>query len=147
MEIVDGFIPAIVFAFGQDEHTVADWQLKAGRHAKTVQQQVVCQGQIELGQVQADELYTKTQAGPVWVATALTVFLSCGSLVEPVIEQYREAVFSAWITESDEEPHHHPRSAHLHVSRRTCGTSAHMNTAKTNTTSAPATIVKGAPIT
>src|SRR6476660_3441951 len=58
-------IPAIVATFGVDERTVADWQLKAGQHAKTVQQQVVGQGQVDVGQVQADELYTKTQAGPV----------------------------------------------------------------------------------
>ena len=44
-------VPAIVFAFGLDERTVADWQLKAGRHAKTVHQQVVCQGQPDVGQV------------------------------------------------------------------------------------------------
>src|SRR5215210_2059909 len=54
-------IPAIVFAFGLDERTISDWQAKAGRHAKQVQEQVVCQGQVELGQVQGDELYVKTQ--------------------------------------------------------------------------------------
>ena len=95
-------VPAVVFAFGLDERTVADWQLKAGRHAKTVQQQIVCQGQVEVGQVQADELYTKTQAGPVWIATAMTVFSRLwlwgaigwqrdAALVEPVIEQVRAA--------------------------------------------------------
>jgi transposase-like protein len=67
-------IPAIVFAFGLDERTVAEWQLKAGRHAKQVQTDIVCQGKLDLGQVQADELYTKTQAGPLWIATAMTVF-------------------------------------------------------------------------
>ena len=67
-------IPAIVMAFGLDERTVAAWQLKAGRHAKQVQQDVVCQGNVDLGQVQADELYTKTQVGAVWIATAMTVF-------------------------------------------------------------------------
>jgi len=67
-------IPAIRAAFDLDERTVADWQRKAGRHAKTVQEQVVCQGHVDVGQVQADELYTKTQAGAVWVATAMTVF-------------------------------------------------------------------------
>src|SRR6266508_5129301 len=46
-------VPAVVFAFGLDERTVADWQLKAGRQAKTIQQQVVCQGQLAVGQVQA----------------------------------------------------------------------------------------------
>jgi transposase-like protein len=95
-------IPAIVATFDLDERTVADWQLKAGRHAKTVQQQVVCQGQVDVGQVQADELYTKTQAGPVWIATAMTVFSRLwlwgairwdrdAALVEPVIEQVRAA--------------------------------------------------------
>ena len=67
-------VPAVVFAFGLDARTVADWQAKAGRQAKTVHQQFVCQGTVDVGQVQADELYTKTQAGPVWIATALTVF-------------------------------------------------------------------------
>ena len=67
-------IPAIVFAFGLDERTVTDWHGKAGRHAQQVQAQVVCQGQIDLGQVQGDELYVKTQYGTVWMATAMTVF-------------------------------------------------------------------------
>jgi len=67
-------IPAIVFAFGLDERTVTDWHLKAGRHAQQVQNQVVCQGQVDLGQVQGDELYVKTQYGTVWMATAMTVF-------------------------------------------------------------------------
>jgi transposase-like protein len=67
-------IPAIVFAFGLDERTVTDWHLKAGRHAQQVQDQVVCQGQVDLGQVQGDELYVKTQYGTVWMATAMTVF-------------------------------------------------------------------------
>jgi transposase-like protein len=95
-------VPAVVFAFGLDERTVADWQAKAGRHAKTVQQQLVCQGAIDLGQVQADELYTKTQAGPVWIATAMTVFSRLwlwgaiswnrdAALLAPVIEHVRAA--------------------------------------------------------
>jgi transposase-like protein len=67
-------IPAIVFAFGLDERTVADWQRKAGQHAKAVQEQVVCQGQIDVGQVQGDELYVKTQGGTLWMATAMSVF-------------------------------------------------------------------------
>ncbi|NTU83546.1 MAG: transposase [Chloroflexales bacterium] len=67
-------IPAIVFAFGLDERTVADWQRKAGTHAKAIQEQVVCQGQVDVGQVQGDELYVKTQGGTVWMATAMSVF-------------------------------------------------------------------------
>src|SRR6266508_3253922 len=95
-------VPAVVFAFGLDERTVADWQRKAGRHAKTVQEQVVCQGHVDVGQVQADELYTKTQAGAVWVATAMSVFSRLWlwgavgwtrdeALITPVIERVRAA--------------------------------------------------------
>ena len=114
-------IPAVVFAFGLSERTVADWQDKAGRQAKTVQQQLVCQGQIDVGQVQADELYTKTQAGSIWIATAMTVFSRLwlwgaiswerdAALLEPVIEHSRAAAqphqpilfavdgFSAYVT-------------------------------------------------
>jgi len=95
-------IPAVMFAFGLDERTVADWQAKAGRQAKTVHEQLVCQGAVDVGQVQADELYTKTQAGPVWIATAMTVFSRLwlwgaigwnrdAALLEPVIEQVQAA--------------------------------------------------------
>jgi len=95
-------VPAIVVAVGRDERTVADWQRKAARHARQVHQQVVCQGQVDVGQVQADERYTKTQAGPVWIATALRVFARLWrwgaiswdrdpALVAPVIVQVRAA--------------------------------------------------------
>jgi len=95
-------IPALVAAFGLDERTIASWQRKAGQHAKRVQEHVVCQGSVDLGQVQADELYTKTQAGPVWIATAMTVFSRLWlwgtigwerdmALIQPVIEHSRAA--------------------------------------------------------
>jgi transposase-like protein len=95
-------VPAVVFAFGLDERGFADWQLKGGRHARQIQEQIVCQGQVDVGQVQADELYTKTQAGPVWVATAMSVFSRLWpwgaigwqrdeALVRPVIEHVRAA--------------------------------------------------------
>jgi hypothetical protein len=95
-------IPALVAAFGLDERTIAAWQRKAGQHAKQLHQQQVCQGSLDLGQVQADELYTKTQAGPVWIATAMTVFSRLWlwgaiswnrdeALITPVIEQVRAA--------------------------------------------------------
>jgi hypothetical protein len=67
-------VPAIVAAFALDERTVAAWQEKAGQHARAVQEDLVCTGQVDLGQVQADELYVKTQQGPVWMATAMCVF-------------------------------------------------------------------------
>jgi transposase-like protein len=67
-------IPAIVAAFALDERTVAAWHHKAGQHARQVQDTVICQGQVDLGQVQGDELYVKTQRGTVWMATALCVF-------------------------------------------------------------------------
>ena len=67
-------VPAIVAAFALDERTIAEWQQKAGDQARQVQEQLVCAGQVDLGQVQADELYVKTQQGPVWMATAMGVF-------------------------------------------------------------------------
>lgn len=65
-----------------------------------VQAQVVYQGQVDVGQVQADRLYVKTHAGPLWIATAMTVFSRLwlwgamswqrdAALIEPVIEQMR----------------------------------------------------------
>jgi hypothetical protein len=95
-------VPALVATFDLDERTVADWQSKAGRHARQVQETVVCHGQVDIGQVQADELYTKTQAGPIWIATAMTVFSRLWlwgaigwqrdeALIEPVIAQVRAA--------------------------------------------------------
>jgi transposase-like protein len=96
-------IQAIVAAFGIDERTVTTWQQKAGRHAKRVQETIVNQGTVDIGQVQADELYVKTQGGKVWVATAMSVasrlFLwgdisphRDTALIQQVITQVRAAV-------------------------------------------------------
>ncbi len=67
-------VQAIVFALAIDERTICDWQQKAGCHAERVQAQVVCRGHVELGQVQADELYVKAQGQKLWMATAMSVF-------------------------------------------------------------------------
>jgi transposase InsO family protein len=96
-------IQAIVAAFGLDERTVTSWHLKAGQHGQAVQQAVICQGQVEVGQVQGDELYIKTQYGAVWLATAMSVFSRLfiwgavgvernTSLVRQVVVQVRAAV-------------------------------------------------------
>ncbi|NTW00302.1 MAG: transposase [Oscillochloris sp.] len=90
-------IPAIVFVFGLDERTVADWQRKAGAHAKAIQEQVVCQGQVDVGQVQGDELYVKTQGGTVWMATAMRVF-SCLFLWGAIAPQRDTALVTQVIT-------------------------------------------------
>ncbi|MEZ4737467.1 MAG: hypothetical protein R3E79_61110 [Caldilineaceae bacterium] len=50
---------AIVAAFALDERTVSTWQDKAGQHAKRVQEAIVCQGQVDVGQVQGDEFMSK----------------------------------------------------------------------------------------
>jgi len=67
-------VQALVAAFFLDERTMADGQKKAGQHGQHIQDQVVCNGQVEWGQVQADELYVKCQGGRVWMATAISVF-------------------------------------------------------------------------
>ncbi|GAB4447742.1 MAG: IS1-like element ISMac25 family transposase [Chloroflexi bacterium OHK40] len=95
-------IPAIVAAFGLDERTVAAWLRKAGAQAKAVQEQVVCAGQVDLGQVQGDELYVKHQRGVVWMAMAMSVFsrlwlwgavapTRSQTLITTVVEQVRNA--------------------------------------------------------
>ncbi|WP_407543410.1 hypothetical protein Q0M94_26925 (plasmid) [Deinococcus radiomollis] len=66
-------LPAVVMAFKVDERTLSDWLDKAGEHARRVQDHLVCQGQLDLGQVQADELWCRSQRGVVWVATAISV--------------------------------------------------------------------------
>ena len=67
-------LTAIVFAFDIDERTVANWQLRAGDHAKRVQYQYVCRNTIQLAQVQADELWVKLQGRTAWIAAAMCVF-------------------------------------------------------------------------
>lgn len=67
-------VQAAVVAFGIAERTIADWLAKAGKQGEHIQSAVVCHGQVELGQVQADELKVKTQHGSVWMATAMCVF-------------------------------------------------------------------------
>src|SRR5919199_3005875 len=41
-------LPAIVAAFVLDERTIADWQRKAGQHARLVHDHLVCQGQVDV---------------------------------------------------------------------------------------------------
>lgn len=68
-------VQAIVFAFALDERTIRDRQRKAGHHARQVQAAIVCHGQVEPGQVQADELCVKGQRGQTgWMATAMSGF-------------------------------------------------------------------------
>lgn len=66
-------VQAIVAAFGLDERTVAAWQARAGQHGQRVHEHLVQSGQVELGQVQADELWVKVVGGKVWMALALAV--------------------------------------------------------------------------
>jgi hypothetical protein len=54
--------------------TVAAWQSKAGQPGERIPAAIVCNGRVELGQVQADEICVTTQHGQVWMATAMTVF-------------------------------------------------------------------------
>ncbi len=62
---------AVVAAYGLDERTVADWQQRAGRHARRFHQLHVQQGRVDLQHVQADELWVKVLGRRPWMATAL----------------------------------------------------------------------------
>jgi transposase-like protein len=66
-------LQALVAAYGLDERTVAAWRDRAGRHGQNFHEHHVLSGQVELGHVQADELYVKTVAGRVWMAMAMAV--------------------------------------------------------------------------
>lgn len=66
-------VPAIVAAFGLDERTVTAWLHRAGAHGQAVHETLVQTGQVELGQVQADEICVKVCRGRIWQAMALAV--------------------------------------------------------------------------
>ena len=64
---------AIVAAFGLDERTVRQWQARAGWHCQKAHAALVQRGRVDLGHVQADELWVKLVAKRVWMAMALAV--------------------------------------------------------------------------
>src|SRR3954452_3907996 len=66
-------VQAVVAAFGLDERTVADWRDRTDRHARQFHEHRALQGQVELGHVQADELYVKAVARRPWMAMAMAV--------------------------------------------------------------------------
>src|SRR4051812_39528559 len=66
-------LQAIVAAFGLDERTVAAWRDRAGRHGQRFHEHHVLNGQVELGHVQADELFVKVVARRPWMAMAMAV--------------------------------------------------------------------------
>jgi transposase-like protein len=78
-------LQAIVAAFGFDERTVASWQARAGAHCQQVHEHLVQQGALDLGHVQADEIWVKVVGSKVWMALALAVptRLWLGGVVSP----------------------------------------------------------------
>jgi transposase-like protein len=66
-------VPAIVAAYGLDERTVAAWLARAGAHAQALHDHLVQQGHLDLGHVQADELWVKCRGQKLWMALALAV--------------------------------------------------------------------------
>jgi transposase-like protein len=74
-----------VAAFGFDERTIAQWQARAGEHCQHVHRQLVHQGQVNLGHVQADELWVKMVGKRIWMAMVLAVpaRLWLGGVISP----------------------------------------------------------------
>ena len=71
-------VQAIVAAFALDERTVAAWQRRAGDQCQRVHRHLVQAGQVNVGQVQADEVRVRTvgavgERHAVWMAMALSV--------------------------------------------------------------------------
>jgi transposase-like protein len=77
-------IPAIEAAFGVQAQTVREWVEAAGAHTEAIHHTEVVQ-ERDLGQVQADEIHVKTQAGVLWMAMAMMVStrLWLGGAVSP----------------------------------------------------------------
>ena len=72
-------------AFGFDERTMREWQARAGEHCQHVHRQLVHQGQVDLGHVQADELWVKMVGQRIWMAMVLAVpaRLWLGGVISP----------------------------------------------------------------
>jgi len=66
-------LQAIVAAFGYDERTVAAWRDRAGHHAQKLHEHHVLDGRIDLGHVQADELFVRVVGRRLWMALAMAV--------------------------------------------------------------------------
>lgn len=66
-------VQAIVAAFGLDERTVANWLVRSGQHTQRVHQHLLAQQPLELGHVQADELWVKLVGRKLWQAMAIAV--------------------------------------------------------------------------
>src|SRR3954447_16580297 len=66
-------LQAIVAAFGLDERTVAAGRDRSGRHGQLLHEHRVLRGQVELGHVQADELYVRAVGRRLWMAIAMAV--------------------------------------------------------------------------
>jgi hypothetical protein len=84
-------LQAIVAAFGFDERTVAQWQARAGEHCQEVHRPLVEQGQVELGQVQADELWVKL----VLLLISNARKKCCGAIAMPIAWPSRGCGMSA----------------------------------------------------
>ena len=97
-------LPAVVAAFGLDERTVAAWQYRAGAHCAAVHRHHLEANKLDLGHVQADELYARRQGGRSRVAMAIAVpsRLWLGGVVSPVrnldlIQELVSLVRLAWL--------------------------------------------------
>ena len=83
-------LQAIVVAFEIDERTVHSWREQAGKHCQAFHEVQVTQQTMDLGQVQADEMYVKLQKRLVlWMAMAICVptRLWLGGVLAPSREQ------------------------------------------------------------
>src|SRR5919197_982869 len=86
-------LQAIVAAFGFDECTVAQWQARAGEHCQEVHEHLVQQGQVDLGHVQADELWVKMVGQRMWMAMALVLKATGGTVINTAYIERLNAPF------------------------------------------------------
>lgn len=85
-------IQAIVHAYGLDERTIASWRDRAGKHCQQVHEAFVVQGNLDLGQVQADEIRVKGRAMILWMG--LSIMTSTRLWLGGVVSQTRDSVLA-----------------------------------------------------
>jgi transposase-like protein len=95
-------LQAIVVAFDLDKRAVA-WRDRAGWHGQDFPEHHVLSRQVELGHVQADELYVKAVLRRLWMALAVPLQLWIGgvtslrpdlTLIPAVVRMVRRAARS-----------------------------------------------------
>jgi transposase-like protein len=84
-------VQAIVYAYGLDERTVADWRDRAGIHSKKVHKEVIEQANLDLQHIQADEIWVKGCGNIFWMG--LVIMVSTRLWIAGEVSKTRDKLF------------------------------------------------------